>query len=338
MSEKPEIEKLRVLHNLQNQFDVTDGFKSALKAQLSEDDQNRIGRFVVGFKIEDWFEWIFSAMPWSLLIHGLDQQQFPSRSKESFQVPDFLMLVETTALTHQPLLVEVKCVPRQKETLKIQGSQIDLCQNYATALNIPLVFAIYWEKLSGWTLNTPDTFKGKASTRKLPMTKAFEFDCSLILGDVSYFVPQSLTRISRFDKKGVSESSVRHEKYGRLVSDVAVLGNNRIEMNRRESAAIDSMVPMNIDEKRLANGQTELLKNLNENYMLKLSSWITRHLSLLNTKPTEQYANVSAHVISDLMNNLGCTLCHMFPYGRSNELKRLERLFMSSTDSEKTNH
>jgi len=337
MPEKPEIEKLRVLHDLQNQFDVSDGFKSALKAQLSDDDQNRIERFVAGFKIEDWFECIFSAMPWSLLIHGLDQQQFPSRSKESFQIPDFLMLVETTELNHQPLLVEVKRVPRQKATLKIQGSQIGLCKNYATALNVPLVFAIYWEKLNGWTLNTSDTFEGKASTRKLPMTTAFEFDCGLILGDVSYFVPQSLTRVSRFDKNGVSESSVRHEKYGRLVSDVAVLGDNRIEMTSMESAAIDSMMTMNRDEKRLANGQTELLGNLDENYMLKLSSWITRHLSLFNTKPNEQYANVSAHVISNLMNNLGCPPRHMFPSGRSNELKRLETLFMSGTDGDKTN-
>jgi hypothetical protein len=201
MPDKPEIEKLRVLHDLQNQFDVADSVKSILEAQLSAVDQARIERFVGGFKIEDWFEWIFSAMPWAVLIHGLDQQQFPSRSKEKYQVPDFLTLVETTALSHQPLFVEVKRVPHQKTTLTLQDSQIALCESYASVLNIPLVFAIYWEKLNGWTLNTPDTFERKASTRKLPMTTAFEIDCGLILGDVSYLVPQSLTRVSRFDKK-----------------------------------------------------------------------------------------------------------------------------------------
>lgn len=93
----------------------------------------------------------------------------------------------------------------------------------------------------------------------------------------------------------------------------------------------------NRDEKRFNNGQTELLENPDGNYMLKLSSWITHHLALFNKTPTEQNANISAYVISNLMNNLGCPPLHMFPSGRSNELKQLETLFMSGTDGDKTN-
>ena len=77
---------------------------------------------MAGFKIEDWFEWVFSTLPWVVMIHGLDQQQFPSRSKRTYQVPDFIVIVETTAMTHQPLLVEVKRVPQQKKTLNSRGT------------------------------------------------------------------------------------------------------------------------------------------------------------------------------------------------------------------------
>src|SRR4051812_19931106 len=108
MSDKPEIEKLRVLHDLHNQFDVPDGLRQTLESQLSPADQGRVERFMNGFRIEDWFEWIFCSMPWVKLVHGLDQQHFPPQSKEIYQVPDFLLLVETSSLKHQPLLVEVK--------------------------------------------------------------------------------------------------------------------------------------------------------------------------------------------------------------------------------------
>ena len=245
-------------------------------------------------------------MPWALLIHGLDQQQFPTRSKKRFQVPDFLALVETTSLSHQPLLIEVKRVPHSKATLKLQDSQVDLRANYASALNIPLVYAIYWEKLNGWTLNTPDTFERKSSTRKMPMTTAFEFDCSLILGDMSYFVPQSLTRVSCFDETIVSDTSVRHEEYGGLVSDIVMLGDKRIDMTNLESAAIDSMMTMKSRDAERADGKTKLVETPDENYMLKLSSWITRHLTNFNATPSEEYANVSAHVITELMEKLDC--------------------------------
>lgn len=338
MNDKPEIEKLRVLHELQNQFSVPDAVKKTLEAQLSNDDQNRIKRFVAGFKIEDWFEWTFSAMPWALLIHGLNQQQFPAQSKHKFQVPDFLMIVETTALTHQPLLVEVKRVPHQKQTIKIQGSQFALCENYASALNVPIVYAIYWEKFNGWTLNTPDIFERKSSNRKLPMLMAFELDCGLILGDVSYFVPRTLTRISGFDEIKVDEPYVRHDKYGRMVSDVAILGEKKVTLNSLESGAIDSMLTMKTrDIKRHKNRTTEIVESPEENYMLKLSSWITRHLMTFNITPTEEHSNVSAHVISELMEKLGCPAVHIYPSKKTDNLKNLESLFFAPKTAAATN-
>jgi hypothetical protein len=183
--------------------------------------------------------------------------------------------------------------------------------------------------MNGWTLNTPDTFEGKASTRKLPMTTAFEFDCGLIVGDVSWLVPQSLTRISCFDKNAVSDTSMRHEEYGHSVSDVAMLGEKRVNMNSIESAAIDSMMTMKDRSTKHANNRTtELVATPDDNYILKLSSWITRHLAIFNMTPTEEYCNVSAHVVSGLMEKLDCPLLHVFPSGRSPQLTQLGKLFM----------
>ena len=176
-NKKPEIEKHRVLHDLSTQFELPEEVESLLKGQLSPDDQSRLERFVAGFEIEDWFEWIFSAMHWCQLIHGLDQQQFPKRSKSTYQVPDFLMFVETSSMNHQPLLIDVKRVPYQKETLKIQSSQLELLQSYADRLAAPFLFAVYWEKFNAWTLNTPGSFRENKSTRKLSLYRALELDC-----------------------------------------------------------------------------------------------------------------------------------------------------------------
>jgi len=334
MPEKPEIEKIRILHDLHTQFDVPEAVRSTLQSQLTSGSQQQVERFISGFKIEDWFEWIFCPMPWVQLIHGLDQQQFPVRSKEKYQVPDFLMLVETSAFTHQPLLVEVKRVPREKRTLKLQDSQVLLCQQYASALNIPLVYAVYWELLSVWTVNTVDSFENKSSSRKLPMTTAFELDCSAILGDVSFLVRSALVRQSRFTKHGVTPDCVQHHKYGRLLADRVDLGEKRVDMTSLESAAIDSMLAMKLrSEKNVGDGVTELVETTDEIYMLKLSSWITRHLGLFKMAPSEQYANVSAHVINDLMKKLDCPVMHLFPTDGTEELKRIDALFRTSSIS-----
>lgn len=331
MPEKPEIEKLRVLHDLRTQFDVPEAIRKSLESQLSPDDQGRVERFVSGFRIEDWFEWIFSAMPWVQLIHALDQQQFPARSKEQYQVPDFLLLVEASDLVHRPLFVEVKRVPKDKFSLKLQEFQIGLCERYAATLQIPLVYAVYWERLGGWTLNTPDTFELKSSRRKLTMTSAIELDCGAILGDISHMVPPALVRVSRWSLLNVTDRSIRHEKYGRLVTDTASLGDCKVEMTGMESAAIDSMLNMSrIKETALGNGEFELTESPDSVYILKLSSWITRHLAVIKTPPSERDANVSAHVITEFMKKLECPLLHLFPKERSTQITRLDEVFRTS--------
>lgn len=331
--DKPEIEKHRILHELQAKFDVPDAFKSTLESQLSENDQKRIGRFIAGFKIEDWFEWTFSVMPWVRLIHGLDQQQFPSRSKSEYQVPDFLMLIETSELTVQPLVVEVKRVSGDKTTLKVSKSQIELCQVYTDTIRLPLVYAIYWEKFYTWTLNTPDVFEGKSATSKLGIAAAIEYDCGAILGDISYLISPTLTREVQFDLSVISEDSIRHKKYGTLLSDAVTLDGKRVELTPVETAAIDAMLSMSTVERRRDGDKTTLLERLDDVYLLKLSASITRHLAMIGLQPTDESSNMSVHVITEVMDKLDCSIIHMFPTDGSPQLKILDRMFRGkSTD------
>jgi hypothetical protein len=337
MSEKPEIGILRAFHDLHIHFDVSDGICRTLESQLSADDQGRIEQFINAFRIEDWFQWIFSAMPWVRLIHNLDQRQSSERSKRKYQVPGFLLLSETSSLEVQPLLVEVKRVTNDKQSLKLLDTRVALCENYAARLGIPLVYAVYWEQSSAWTLNTPDTFESKSSVRKLPMAVAFELDCSAILGDTFHLVPSSLVRVSRFNTWDVSDTRPRHEKYGGCVSDVAVLGDRRVEMTTLESAAVDSMMTMKRErEMNLGNGETVLIERPDSLYMLKLSSWITRHLALLKAQPTEELAHTSAAAIMEFVKKLDCPLLHLFPSGGSQQLQRLDQLFRTAKETNGT--
>jgi len=146
-------------------------------------------------------------------------------------------------------------------------------------------------------------------------------------------VPPALVRVSRFSPQDVTDNSVRHEKYGRLVSDVASLGDRKVELTSLESAAIDSMMTMKrVRETKLGNGETELIETPDSVYMLKLSSWITRHLAIFKTQPSEQVANMSAHVITDFMQKLDCPLLHLFPSGRSKQLELLDELFRTAKE------
>jgi hypothetical protein len=180
-------------------------------------------------------------------------------------------------------------------------------------------------------MNTPDSFERKASSYKISMTTAFELDCSAIVGDVSHLILPGLVRISRFSKNNVTENCVRHEKYGKRLSDVAILDGIKVQMESLESAAIDSMMTMRVHTvTEFENGETELTETPDETYFLKLSSWVTRHLALFQTEPSDKLANMSAFYITEFMKKLGCPVVHVFPSERTEDLKLLDAIFRTS--------
>src|SRR5205814_1564634 len=78
------------------------------------------------------------------------------------------------------------------------------------------------------------------------------------------------------------------------------------------------------------NGDTELIETPDELYILKLSSWVTRHLALFRVEPTDTLANKSAWYIIEFMKKLDCPVMHLFPTNRTEELKGLDKMFRTS--------
>ncbi|HAW30593.1 MAG TPA: hypothetical protein DCY03_21115 [Planctomycetaceae bacterium] len=323
-----DITKIRALHDFRQNFKVDNDYIESLAAQLSKQDQTSLNRFLSGFEIEDWFESIFGIMPWTTLLHGLSQRQVPSHSKAAFQVPDFEANIETSALNNEPLLIEVKRVSGKKQTLKLRKSQVTPTQKYASMKGVPLVYAIYWDLLHGWTLNTLDSFKNNSSTFKISLLEAFEYDCSLIFGNVSYLITQQVHRVQVFSTEPFASPPVIHETFGALVSDQVTIDNKTYSLNGVETVVLDSMFSFSETNKSSDLSNTTIRSETRDIFCFKLSDWITRYLILYKVKPDEKFANSSAHIIMNLMKKLDIPSVMMYPIGRSPELIELDSLYL----------
>lgn len=56
-------------------------------------------RFAKGYAVEDLFMRIYSLLPWVKIITPLGQEQFPEKSKETLQVPDYEIVFEAGSNT-----------------------------------------------------------------------------------------------------------------------------------------------------------------------------------------------------------------------------------------------
>lgn len=113
--------------------------------QLTE----RIRRLEVGIPAEDEFALLISWMGKCELVHKLDQEQSPPKSKSNYRVPDLL------AFFHHkkhlvPVLIEVKTSKAQ--TLSWKPSYLDGLRQYAAKLNLPLLVAWKWKRFGLWSL------------------------------------------------------------------------------------------------------------------------------------------------------------------------------------------
>lgn len=329
-----DIGQQRLIHELPRKFDISDQHLDHLTQQMSPEDQAAMARFSGGFEAEDWYRSLFSVLPWTILIHGLDQHQFPQGSKQSYQVPDFLTLVEATSMDHVPLLIEVKRVATEKESLKIPTRQASLTREYARRLHVMLLYAIYWDRFGFWTLNTFDSFEDRSSRRTLSLLRALELDCSGVFGDVSFLVFPPMSRKTVFSTEAENHAGIKHEKYGGLVSDSVTCSSGSIELSTLESAVFDAIFEMKTTEVLSDNDTTIVSGSLENTCSLKLSWWISRHIALYGPLQQEDYVNVSAHVITELTERLGIQYFHMYPQGATEDITTLQKVCMTACKSE----
>lgn len=332
---KSEIEKARLLHDVKQNFTLSDDVSEAMARQLAAPHQANIARFLRGYEIEDWFGFIFAGLPWVRLIHDLGQRQMPSESKSAYQVPDYLVLCETSRLTNRALLVEVKRVGGKKNSLKLSKAQVVLSREYARVVGLPLVFAIYWESLNAWTINTPDSFEKKTSTLKLSLPTALALDCALVFGDISFFVNSQLVRHQLYSRRKECATSVQHKDYGFMVSDSVTADRRSSKLEPVESAALDCMFDWAIGEVKRDGDGTTLCEATDALYLPKSSSWITRHLAMFHKRPDEAFAKMSFNVVAFLMEKLAFPRFHMFPWNsKIADIRQLADLFFGQKEVE----
>ena len=103
-----------------------------------------VRRLDLGLSAEDEFTAICSWLGKARLVHKLDQQQAPIKSRDAYQVPDLLAQFENTG----PLLIEVKS--KTKQTLSFTPEYLERLHAYAELVNMPLLIA--WKHHGIWVL------------------------------------------------------------------------------------------------------------------------------------------------------------------------------------------
>jgi hypothetical protein len=323
-----DVGKYRTYHDLVERFQVTPEHLANLESQLQ--DKETLARFRSGFQVEGWFQSVFCALPWTDLVHSLDQEQFPSQSKGEFQVPDYLAIVETSELVQRPILVEVKRRQGRKQSLRVRTSQFDLTQKYAERIGLPLVYATYWDVYDCWTVNTPDTFEDKGASKKLTLLSAVERDCSLIFGDVTMLLLDPMHRVQVWDKSLESDCAVHHVDYGILVEDTVTYRGETFTLNPVETAALDSAASWKDVQLSRSGERTEVQRLREGPEAIRLSTWITRNLAMYRRLPSEQDAHFSASVVCDLRERLKLAQHDIFPWDESGELGALQEAFLTT--------
>ena len=238
-------------------------------------------RFQKGYAAEDLFMRIYSLLPWIKNIVPLGQEQYPEKSKETSQVPDYNVTYETGADSTLSLLIEVKLVDENKSTHAIKSFQYNVLNKYSTDNNLPLLFALFWKKKGVWTLNSIHSFRQLSSEYKISYDQAVKNDLSSIFGDYIYVFMKPFYRKSSFniDASVNSEYYSSHEELGRtILEEISYDGTTYQKLDPLFSPVIDSIFDMKeISKKHLTPDTIELI----ESYSPTQTSLVAIKLSTL---------------------------------------------------------
>lgn len=315
-----DIEKIRVLHDLKNTFQIDDPDIEALAGQIENSRfRDDLARFFHGFLVEDRFSKMFSSMPWVKLIHDLGQQQFPSSSKETFQVPDFSVFYETSKKINKPVLLEVKSVGSPKQTLELMKKQVEGLREYSKVAGIRLLIGIFWEKLGIWTVNTPDQFQEKNKHFRLSMSEAIKNDLSVFLGDLTFIFPPFL-RKSHFQKNLDDPTKFIHKDFGCCTKDeISFNGKDFFELHLWHSMLIDSSFTLKEVRHECHDDQTILTENSQGIYFYKLSKLIINLIAMADPEIQKDVFDLAPAAVWDFCSGHDLKKSYMIPNKKTGE-------------------
>lgn len=282
---------------IRNVYDIAKGAKDNGKP-MSDEDINvllertvseeslltKYHRFEKGYAAEDLFMRIFSLLPWVNSVVPLGQEQFPEKSKENLQVPDYEIIFQAgNNVNTSCVLIEVKLVDGDKQTYELQKYKYDVLKEYSNQKKEPLLFGIFWRKQGIWTINSIESFSEKSSAYKISYENACMDDLSAIFGDYTYLFRKQCFRKSIFSKKeDINTEFVHgHEKYGRtLYEGLSLDGKDFKTLCMLEPAVLDCAFDFReISCSKLSDTDTELIEQyVRVPYVYKLSSLILSYL------------------------------------------------------------
>ncbi len=111
---------------------------------------NKVNQLLRGLPKEDEFIALSTWMRKCSLIHKLDQEQFPSLSRDDYQVPDLFAIYDFNG-RNVPVLIEVK----KTSDIKLRpfsNAYYSRLANYAGLMDLPLLIAWYIERPNIWCL------------------------------------------------------------------------------------------------------------------------------------------------------------------------------------------
>lgn len=144
---------------------------------------DRVRRLNIGLPLEDEFSIICGWLGQCNLVHKLDQQQYPTISKNTFQIPDLLANFKVRGAGNTSVLIEVKSC--EKNVLSLRPDCVSKLRTYGQLLRLPVLIA--WRKYGIWSLVDLEVFSKAKKNFNLNFNDAIRNSLmSKFLGDFSY--------------------------------------------------------------------------------------------------------------------------------------------------------
>ncbi len=309
-----------------------------------KETSERFSNFSRGYYAEELFKRVYSLLPWVKLIIPLGQEQFPENSKETTQTPDYEIIIETGAINNfSKVLVEVKLVDGEKESLKLLKNSYNVLKDYEDKSEHPLLFAIFWKKYMVWTINCIESFREVSSSYKLNIKEALIDDLSCTFGDYTYIFKEKVFRKSLYNQiENIKTDNYLHtnEKYGFPNYEGISLNNKDYKkLSSFETAVLDcGLFRFDTYTSKHIGNDIEIIETFNQNITCKLSRLILLYLLTLSFYSQEDmyYTNniiteKSFDIIDTIRRDLGGEKYYALPLNKKNNTEKLMKIQFGKT-------
>lgn len=205
----------------------------------------RVRRLNLGLPKEDEFSVVCTWLGRCDLIHKLDQKQTPSKSRDTFQVPDLLAVFRYESRS-VPVLIEVKS--SNENTLSFRPDYLRRLQNYAALVRLPVLIA--WKYLGLWILFDISHLQKAEKNFNIGFRTAIRENLlGILAGDFSYSLAIG---------SGVHLRFIKDE----LVSET-----------EKKDGVVEQQWKMTCDDVSFTDGTGEVLKDLDAQTRALFLSW-----------------------------------------------------------------